>query len=140
MEEKEISGNLIEFATHMKVAAMINTNENYNNRLHEAYLKLKSNNVNSYELFLEKNFGIGAFTYYELTFFDKINNPEYKSTVMNCMFDIFEGKKAAEAKVDYGDRLASWGTIGNTPYRQAMIDRGDIVEGLTPEETTRHYR
>ena len=140
MEEKEMSGNLIELASHIRVAIMIRQNENYNLRLHEAYQIFIDNNIESYSMFLDNKLGIGAFTYYELTFFDKINNPEYEKIVTNGMLEIMEGKNWAEKLEDLGDRLMNTNRVGYTSYRQATVDRSDLVQSLTNDEISEHIR
>ena len=117
--------------------AKIRENENYKERLLEAYYTLKGNGVNSLEKFESSNIGIGAFTYTEITIFDRLNDEEYARALSAFKIKLDELKNMPK---DLGDRLASFGTVGKTPYRDAYIQRGFVTEGLTDEEKNKFYR
>lgn len=115
----------------------ITKNNNYKERLLEAYYLLKENNIKSYEQFENSNIGIGAFTYTEITLFDRIKNENYMSLLSAFNIEI---NGLENLPKDYGDVLASYGTVGNTPYRDKYIKEGFITTGLTGEEKNRFYK
>lgn len=108
-----------------KTYKLLNINKNYCERLYEAYLTLKENNISNLEEFDNSNIGIGAFRYDEITIFDRLKDENYASALEAHKQDI---KGMEELPKDYGDRLASWGTVGKTPYREDLIKRGYIIK------------
>ena len=117
----------------MKTYFLISTNENYKTRLKEAYDYVK--NLGDIE---KAGKMIGAFTEGELTIFDRIQDESYKKFLQDALSTKERYQEAASNK-QYGDQLASWGKLGETPFRKQMINNGDIVEGLKPEEQQRHF-
>ena len=115
----------------------ISKNENYKERLLEAYYILKQNNINSKDKFENSDIGIGAFTYQEITIFDRLRNEDYSRALAAFYIEL---KEIDNLSKDYGDELASWGKIGKTPYRDELIKKGYITTGLTEEEINKHYR
>ena len=114
---------------------IMSANENYKDRLFEAYEYLKSEGVQSLEDFqTRKGLKVGAFEYTEITIFDRIKDEEYKNVLRDGFYSLTSGLDEIVNDKTYGDQLASWGTLGNTPYREQMINAGVIIEGLTPEE------
>ena len=110
---------------------MICENDNYKDRLLEAYYLLKKNNINDSETFNNSNLGIGAFSYFDIMIFDRISDENYKAMLSAFRLEIMSIPNLSD---DYGDKLASYGTIGKTPYREKYIKDGLITEGLTEEE------
>ena len=115
-------------------------NENYRNRLQEAYDYIKSERIESIDDFTKREgLKIGAFTYDEITIFDRLKNKEYEQVMRTAFSTVNNLTKENAIDSTYGDKLASWGTLGYTPYRQKLIDEGLIISGLTPEETSKKY-
>lgn len=118
---------------------ILTKNQNYKDRLLEAYNYIKAEGVTSVEDFTtRKGLKVGAFEYDEITIFDRLSDKEYEK-LLNDTLSQFEIRKDYLTTPDIGDQLASWGTLGNTPYRESFIRKGLIVEGLTPEEQQRHF-
>ncbi|MBR5662520.1 MAG: hypothetical protein IKX00_02570 [Bacilli bacterium] len=135
MENKEFAKQLIK---DIRTFYIMTRNDNYKDRLLEAYKYLKEVGVTSLEDFkTRKGLKIGAFEYDEITIFDRIQDEEYKNIISNGYYEISSIEDIVNDKT-YGDQLASWGTLGYTPYREKMINDGVIIEGLTPEEKQRH--
>ena len=113
---------------------------NYYERLNEAYLEIKRLNIKDYSDFsTREDLKIGAFTYSEITIFDRIRSSEYEKMLVEAWGELHNHTEEYRNQPDIGDRLASWGTLGSTPYRQDLIDEGYIVNGLTKEEANRHF-
>lgn len=121
----------------IKTYYMIKNNENFKERLFEAYILVKENQIKSYEEFENCKLGIGAFTYSQITIFDRISNENYRVLLSQHLLSMAGLDNMAK---DYGDRLASFGTIGKTPYREKYIKEGYITVGLTEEEKNKFYR
>ena len=118
----------------------LKNNENYALRLNEAYNYIKSFGISSYADFEKKEgLKIGAFTYEEITIFDRIADPKYRDSLMGPVDENDPRVMALKGNPNYGDSLASWGTLGETPYRQKLIDDGFIVDGMTKEESNKHF-
>ncbi len=117
------------------------SNQNYYDRLLEAYNAIRFAGISSLEEFTSKDnvVPVGAFTYYEITIFDRIKDEEYKRALESAWYEIQSRTQEYIDDPEIGDRLASWGKLGNTPFRDDLISKGYIVEGLTPEETERHF-
>ena len=115
----------------------LSKNANYKERLLEAYQLLKENNIDTKEKFETSNLGIGAFTYSEITIFDRLNDEEYSRALAACYMEL---RSTENMSHDYGDMLASYGTVGKTPYRDLLIMKGHITTGLTEEEKNKYYK
>ena len=117
----------------IRTAYILSKNNNYKERLYEAYEYLKQENVESLEDFeSRKGLKIGAFTYYEVTIFDRLKDEEYKKIITNAFHNV--NNIECVNNPSYGDDLASWGTLGYTPKRDYLIKEGYITHGLTEEE------
>ena len=104
----------------VKTAYLLWENENYKNRLREAYNYLKAEGINSLEDFNNREgLKVGAFTYEEMTIFDRIDNDrEYLMMLLSTFHICSELQTQKNAKnPTYGDELASWGTLNNTQSR-----------------------
>lgn len=121
----------------IKTYIKITNNKNYKERLLEVYDLLKENNIKNYKEFEKSKLGIGAFTYTEITIFDRLKEEEYSSLLSSYVLEL---SSLSNLPKDLGDRLASWGTIGNTPYRDTYIKEGFITTGLTEEEKNKFYK
>lgn len=107
---------------------LIHGNPNYAKRLYEAYKYLKSNNINSLKDFKSSdNLKIGAFTYEEITIFDRIKDEEYAAIISSGFGQIKSHIDAYKDNPNIGDLLASWGTLGSTPYREELFNKGYIL-------------
>ena len=123
----------------MKTYFLMNNNENYKARLREAYDYIKAQGIVSAEQFGEtEGLKIGAFTYGEMTIFDRLQDKAYESFLYDAI-RIKDRYTEYAKNSTYGDQLASWGTLGSTPYREQMISSVPMVEGLTPDEQRRHW-
>ena len=110
----------------LKTYKLMQKNTNYKNRLFEAYRALKNNGIKNKKEYMNKEVGIGAFTYTELTIFDRLKKDEdYRDLLEAYSLELDSIEDYAE---DYGDQLASWGTIGKTPYKEKYIEEGLIEE------------
>ena len=134
MEKRELETLITDIRTY----EIMSRNENYYNRLKEAHAYLKAEGVLNYEDFSNrKGLKVGAFTYTEMTIFDRFNDEEYKKIVSSGLRKITNHIQEYIDNPTIGDQLASWGTLGKTSYREEMIQNGTIVYGLTEEESTR---
>ena len=122
--------------------SVMSQNENYSERLKEAYDYIKSVGIKDVEDFkTREGLLVGAFSWDEITIFDRLQNPEYMEAIRHGSISMTS--KSFQDKINnptLGDDLASWGKLGNTPKRDELIQKGVIVEGLTPEEHMRHGR
>ena len=122
--------------------SVMSQNENYSERLKEAYDYIKSVGIKDVGDFkTREGLLVGAFSWDEITIFDRLQNPEYMEAIRHG--SILMTSKSFQDKINnptLGDDLASWGKLGNTPKRGELIQKGFIVEGLTPEEHMRHGR
>lgn len=116
-------------------------NQNYYDRLLEAYNAIKEAGINTLEQFMTKEniFPLEAFTYYEITIFDRIKDEEYKRSINDAWFEINNHTQEYINDKYIDNRLASWGKLGNTPYRDEMILKGLITVGLTEEESAKYF-
>lgn len=141
MEEKNIqfaNALIKDVRTYM----LMSGNQNYRERLKEAYDHVKSIGIKDYNDFnTREDLLVGAFGYDEITIFDRLKNNEYYNTLANAAssLNVQTIKPLIDDKT-YGDKLASWGKLGKTPYRENLINKGVIVNGLTEEEQARHFR
>jgi len=102
---KNASTILSDLKTHMMVSA----NENYYQRLKEAYEVVKASGVRTYEEFRVAKLGIGAFSYTDILYFERIdNNPDYFDLLSNAAIDMKTWIPAAENNPLYGDDCAKW--------------------------------
>jgi hypothetical protein len=113
MEKRDfdIMKNLI---SDVRTAYLVNNNENFRNRLFEAYQIVKSRGITTYEEFENADTGIGAFTFSEIMFFDRITDTQYKEMVDKAFFDINNSTLEYAKNPQIGDQLAKWGSIGNS--------------------------
>ena len=119
---------------------ILTRNKNYKERLFEAYEYIKERDFDTYEKFSTATDNkVGAFTYTEITIFDRLEDKEYRDVIATAPFLMDDITKKAIDNPQYGDTLASWGTLGSTPFRQKLIDRGDIIHGLTDQEVQRKF-
>ena len=73
----------------IRTYSIMSKNENYKARLFEAYEYLKRENVSSLEEFKKReDLLVGAFTYDEITIFDRIKNPDYLKEISSAIFNI----------------------------------------------------
>lgn len=125
----------------IRTYSILSRNENYKTRLYEAYEYLKKENVNSLEEFRKRDdLLIGAFTYDEITIFDRIKDQNYLKEISSAIFNINNNREEYINNPNIGDDLASFGRLGYTPKRDKLINEGFIVEGLSSEETARHFK
>ena len=115
-------------------------NENYASRLKEAYSYLKFLGINTLEEFTTREgLNVGAFTYDEITIFDRIKNEEYCKVLAGPIDENDYRFLQIKDNPNLGDQLASWGTLGKTPNREDLINRGFVVDGMTANEQKRHF-
>ena len=133
--------NLELFVKDLRTYQILSHNNNYRERLLEAYYDIKVNGINNVEMFISPNnpSKVGAFTFDEITIFDRIKDEKYLSFLETAWFDIHNETESYIKDQSIGDKLASWGTLGNTPYRDEYIEKGLITHGLTEEETNRRF-
>ena len=125
----------------IRTYSIMSKNENYKARLFEAYEYLKRENVSSLEEFKKReDLLVGAFTYDEITIFDRIKNPDYLKEISSAIFNINNHREEYINNPNIGDELASFGKLGYTPKRDKLINEGFIVEGLSSEEAARHFK
>lgn len=98
----------------IKTAYLVYNNPNYSERLREAYDYIKAQGITSLKDFESREgLSIGAFTYDEITIFDRIDNDnEY----LNMLLMAFSGMAEYNARAGnptYGDELARWGNLDN---------------------------
>ena len=113
LADKNMANQLIK---DIRLAKIVNENENYNARLYEAYLRVKELNITSKEEFLarKKESGIGTFYFEEIMYYDRIQDYDYKKLVTTGWDTIHDLTEAIIKAPDIGDRLASYGTLGKT--------------------------
>lgn len=120
----------------IRTIQLMERNENYRERLYEAYvfLKRKQNGELTEQ---ESKLSIGAFNQYEITIFDRISDKDYLNAISIGLFTITNRLEEWIKNKHIGDDLASWGTLGSTPKRDELIDKGYIVFGITEEDRKR---
>lgn len=120
----------------IRTIQLMERNENYRERLYEAYvfLKRKQNGELTEQ---ESKASIGAFNHHELTIFDRISDKEYLTAISMGLSTITNGLEEWVNNKHIGDDLASWGTLGSTPKRDELIDKGHIIFGITEEDRNR---
>lgn len=96
----------------------IRKNENYKERLLDCYYTLKKSNINAQEEFEKSNLDLGAFTYEEITIFDRLKDENYSRALASYYIEI---GSTYDLPKDYGDRLASWGKVKSTPHKEKYI-------------------
>ena len=125
----------------IRTYTIMTQNENYYERLLEAYQYIQKMGLDNLEKFkTAKDNQVGAFTFDEITIFERLKNNQYKEIIASALFDINNSLEESINNSHLGDDLASWGTLGYTPKREELIQKGNIIEGLTKEETSKHYR
>ena len=114
---------------------LITNNKNYQDRLFEAYRYIKKEKLTTEEKFeyTEERL-VGAFSYQEITIFDRLKNEEYKKILEDSWETIHHGLDIFIEDKEYGDYLASHGKLGYTPKREELIKSGIYVYALTEEE------
>ena len=114
----------------------ISNNDNYKERLLEAYYLVKEHGIHSRQEYDRSNLGIGAFKYSEITIFDRLLDEDYSRSL--AQFYI-KSKEIRNMPKDFGDKLASYGTVGKTPYRDELIEKG-YVEVDLPEVINKYNK
>ena len=94
----------------IKTYHIMTNNQNYMDRLFEAYKYLKKEKINTHQKFiLSENFIVGVFDYYEITIFDRIKNEEYKTLIKDSWEFIHKDTDRYIENSTIGDELASYG-------------------------------
>ena len=121
----------------IKTYQIMSNNQNYADRLFEAYKYIKKEKLNTKEKFItsDKNI-VGLFSYYEITIFDRLRNKEYCELIKNSWFELHHDIEPNINNPNLGDELASYGRLGYTPRRNEYIEKGFVVNSLTEEEKT----
>ena len=88
-------------------------NENYKERLLEAYKYVKDMGIDSFYTYASTRHDVGAFSYAEITIFDRLNDPEYYSVIANGYNMMDMGIEEWINNPHIGDDLASYGKLGN---------------------------
>ena len=128
------------FIQDVKTYNVMIRNENYKARLVEAYNYLRQEGIRSLEDFNSRDdLLVGAFTYEEMTIFDRLGDGEYAKKLITAYDVITEQTQAYIKNPNIGDELASWGRLGETPNRENLISQGFILEGLTEDGAKRHF-
>ena len=110
--EEAANANML--ISDIRLAKILKENQNYNERLYEAYLRLKEMGIKSKKEFISRRqeTGIGQFLYEEITFYDRIEDVQYKNIVFGGWDKIHDLTEAFINAKDLGDRLAEYGTLG----------------------------
>ena len=133
--------NIKQVISDIRTYSIMSKNKNYRERLYEAYEYLKRENVNSLEDFRKReDLLVGAFTYDEITIFDRIKDPNYLKEIASAIFNINNHREEYINNPNIGDELASFGKLGSTPKRDELIEKGFIINGLTSEEARKHFK
>lgn len=127
--------NLKDFVKDIETQIKVNNNSNYKERLLESYQVIKYD-LKDKETFEKSNVKIGAYTYQELTFFERMNNEKYAQLITSSAWDMISAYKTSISTPDLGDKLSSFGNIGKTPYREEYIKNGYIIE----EDNNKHIK
>ena len=119
----------------IKTYQIMSNNQNYTDRLFEAYKYIKKEKLNTYQKFITSDNNIvGLFSYYEITIFDRLKNPEYYKLIKNSWRVLHHDIEQNIKNPNLGDELASYGRLGYTPKRKEYIEQGFAVNCLTDEE------
>ena len=121
------SMNLKDFVKDIETQIKISNNPNYKERLLETYQVIKFD-LKDVETFKKSDVKIGAYTYQELTFLERMNNEKYAQLITSSALEMVSAYKTSIGTPDLGDKLSSFGNIGNTPYREEYIKNGYIVD------------
>ena len=93
----------------LRTHTMVYANKNYGEKLKEAYAKLKASGITTEEEFTNSSgLEIGAFTYYELTYLERIKNPEYLFLLNDGINSIRVGAQIAKENPNLGDELTNF--------------------------------
>lgn len=95
--------------------AKMNKDDNYKERLLEAYYVLRKKHIKNLEEFQNTDTGIGAFNYEEITIFDRLVNEDYSRALASFYIEL---KGLENMPKNFGDLLASYGTIGKIQKRK----------------------
>ena len=94
----------------IKTYYIMSNNQNYMDRLFEAYEYIKNKKINTYQKFLlSGNFVAGLFDYYEITIFDRLKNEEYKQLIKKSWQFIHKDTDTYVKNPTIGDELAGYG-------------------------------
>ena len=116
------------FLKDLRTYQIMMSNQNYYDRLLEAYQEMKSCGISTLEEFTSPNnhMRCGAFTYYEISIFDRISTQEYAMKLSMAWEELHNHTQEYINDPQIGDKLASWGTLGETPFREEYINKGLI--------------
>jgi len=94
----------------IKTYHIMSNNQNYMDRLFEAYEYIKKEKINTYQKFITSdNFIVGLFDYYEITIFDRLKNEEYKKLINDSWQIIHKNTDEYIKNPTVGYELASYG-------------------------------
>ena len=94
----------------IKTYYIMSNNQNYMDRLFEAYEYIKKEKINTYQKFITSdNFIVGLFDYYEITIFDRLKNEEYKQLIKDSWKTIHKDTNTYIENPTIGDELANYG-------------------------------
>ena len=119
----------------IKTYQIMSNNQNYADRLFEAYKYIKKEKLNTYQKFITSDNNIvGLFSYYEITIFDRLKDSEYCELIKGSWGELHRYMEQNIKNQNLGDELASYGRLGYTPKRREYIEKGLIVNCLTDDE------
>ena len=94
----------------IKTYYIMSNNQNYMDRLFEAYEYIKKERINTYQKFItSESFIVGLFDYYEITIFDRIKNEEYKQLIKDSWEIIHKDTDRYIDNPNIGDELLGYG-------------------------------
>lgn len=102
MDLKYITSDLM---TQMK----FQTNKNYKDKLIEATQIFESSGIRTKQEFESNDLGIGAYTYDELTFLNRMNDEEYAQVVCSAALNMISSYETAKNDPNLGDTLLNYG-------------------------------
>ena len=107
----------LEVISDIRTYSIMSQNENYRDRLYEAYEYIKSEGIQNLDDFKSRTgLLVGAFTYSEMTIFDRIKDEEYLNVIKSALFNINNHRQEYIDNPRIGDSLARWGKLGNTSH------------------------
>ena len=119
----------------IKTYYIMSNNQNYFDRLFEAYKYIKKEKLNTYQKFITSDNNIvGLFSYEEITIFDRLKNSRYSELIKCSWSELHRDIEESIGNPSLGDDLASYGRLGYIPKRREYIEKGFIVNSLTDEE------
>ena len=114
------------FVSDIKTCMIISSNQNYSERLKEAYDHIKDIGIKDYDDFKSReDVLVGAFTYNEITVFDRLKDENYKELLREAVVKL--DRHNIQDLIDnktLGDERASWGRLGYIPFRERYIAKG----------------